>query len=98
MAQGSLFGDAVIEKSFARSYAIERTPTVVFGETDRSGKYWYERFHADAMKLDVDARETLFRVILDWPYERMDSFRVLLDRFSRAGVGEQQNFTEAMGR
>jgi len=68
-----------------------------FGKSDKSGKYWYERFHADLMKLPERPRELVFDLLLDWPYEHMDGLRKALDRYCRAQVREQSNFQEAMG-
>lgn len=106
-AQASLFGKTEVpggghspapRTAKPRRNGMVRKPEVPFGKPDRSGKYWYERFHADLQKLPEDAREQVLEMVLFWPYDRMDATRKMLDRYCKAHVREQDNFHEAMGR
>jgi hypothetical protein len=75
-----------------------RKPAAPFGQQDRRGKYWYERYHDDVQRMQPDAREALLTLILDTPYDRMDQVRLMLDKWHRAQGLERDNFSEAMGR
>lgn len=70
-----------------------------FGNRDRSGKFWYERFAADLEEqLTSDEREVLLEITLDWPAKRSDCLRLLLNRWFQAQPLERDNFAESMGR
>jgi hypothetical protein len=105
-AQGSLFGQAEVpgggKRPAPRAYApstgaIVRKPNVVFGEPDKRGKYWYERFHAELQAIPEEPRKIALNMILFSDYDRIDAVRKILDRYCRAHVREQDNFREAMG-
>ena len=81
-----------------RHAGLVRTPAAPYGKPDRSGKYWYERFHDDLQSIPVDAREKILEIILCWPSAHRDAARKILDRYCRAQIMEQDNFCEAMGR
>jgi hypothetical protein len=83
-------------KKHRHSTALSREPTAPCG-LDRSGKYWHQRFHADILALDDEARDVILEALQYWPYDRVDSLRILLARFCSASVNEQQSYLEALG-
>ena len=79
-----------------RTCAMVSTPTMALGEVDKKGRYWYERFHADFLKLPRADRETFTALVLDTPKVRVDEFRKLLNRYWNAGH-VADSFDESMG-
>lgn len=75
-----------------------RKPAVPFGSPDKSGRFWYERYHDELRDLPEEQRLTLLEMLLEWPSERTDRVRVLLDRWTKANGLERDNFMEAYGK
>ena len=74
-------------------------PDVPFeGSRDRGGRYWYERFRDDIRGISADCQSVLLEMLLEWPAERTDSVRLLLDRWAKARPRERDNFMEAFGK
>lgn len=74
-----------------------REPVVPFGDTDRSGRYWYQRFLSDLNELPEGPRQAVATLILDTPGKQLQAARCLLDRYCRANPGMQDNVHEAVG-
>ena len=75
-----------------------RKPEVPFGSPDKSGRFWYERFHDELRDLPEEQRLTLLEMLLEWPSERTDRVRILLDRWAKAQGLARDNFAEAYGK
>lgn len=76
-----------------------RKPAVPFEESrDKAGRYWWERFRDELRELPADCQAVLTEIMIEWPAERGDKARLILDKWFRAGAAERDNFMEAMGQ
>jgi len=105
-AQPSLFGE-IAEKEPSATVEV-RTPKLrlcaflrpvldPWGDPDRAGMYWHERYHADLRELPPRVRDTITEILILWPHDHRDAARRMLDRFHRAHERERDNFFESLG-